>query len=130
MSISLGAKIRYESIKEGNDVYLECKAKANPPITAISWYFEEEGLMSDSGKGVIIANQSLVLQKVKRTQSGRYVCSASNTVGVGHSEDFFLKINCRCSSLSTPFDHYLSVLFFILLFYIQQLLQSVRLDKK
>ena len=91
----MGAKIRHDSIKEGNDIYFECKVKANPPITAISWNFENQSLMSDSRKGVIISNQSLVLQKVKRNQSGRYICSASNMAGTGYSEEFFLKINCE-----------------------------------
>ncbi|XP_053204229.1 hemicentin-1-like isoform X2 [Panonychus citri] len=93
LSISLGAKIQYNSVREGNDVYLECKVIANPWITGVTWYFEEEPLISKPNEGIIVTNQSLVLQKVRRSQAGRYFCTASNSAGQGHSEDFYLKIN-------------------------------------
>ncbi|XP_015783695.1 hemicentin-1-like isoform X2 [Tetranychus urticae] len=93
LSISLGAKIQYNSVREGNDVYLECKVTANPWITGVTWYFEEEPLISKPNEGIIVTNQSLVLQKVRRSQAGRYFCTASNSAGQGHSDEFYLKIN-------------------------------------
>ena len=35
----------------------------------------------DVGAGIIMSNHSLVLQRVNRTSSGLYTCSAENVVG-------------------------------------------------
>lgn len=45
--------------------------------------------------GVILSNQSLVLQKLRREASGKYVCSATNLIGTGKSEPKYLNIKCE-----------------------------------
>lgn len=95
VKIELGAKIDPASVREGTDVYFECIINANPWVTEVSWYFEGKGLFSDPSSGVIISNQSLVLQRVKKSMRGKYWCTARNRVGLGRSSDFFLRVLCK-----------------------------------
>ena len=48
------------------------------------------------GANVIVADSSLVLQKVQRTQRGLYACSAANSRGRTYSKPIFLDVNCKC----------------------------------
>lgn len=94
----LGAKIDEENIREGMDVYFECIVNAHPSITEVTWLFEGTVLFSDPSSGIIISNQSLVLQRVKRQSRGRYWCSAINSEGRGESNEFYLKVLCKYNS--------------------------------
>jgi len=93
--IILGAKIDGNNIREGMDVYFDCLVEANPWVSDVSWFFEGQILTSDPSSGIIISNQSLVLQKVKKASRGRYWCSASNHEGRGESDEYFLRVLCE-----------------------------------
>lgn len=114
VKIVLGAKIDEENIREGMDVYFECIVNAHPSITEVTWMFEGTILFSDPSSGIIISNQSLVLQRVKRQSRGRYWCAAINSEGRGESNEFYLKVLCKYSN---PFvsSFPLSPFFFFLL---------------
>ncbi|GFT40207.1 nephrin [Nephila pilipes] len=92
VTLHLGANIKYSTIKEGNDVYMECTIRANPPVAELTWLFENKPFFSNASAGIIISNQSLVLQKVKKEHRGKYRCIASNTEGEGESYDLFLEV--------------------------------------
>nr|XP_015925746.2 hemicentin-1 isoform X2 [Parasteatoda tepidariorum] len=92
VSLQLGANIKYSTIKEGNDVYMECIIRANPPVGELTWLFENKPFFSNASAGIIISNQSLVLQRVKKEHRGKYRCIASNSEGEGESLDLFLEI--------------------------------------
>ena len=62
-------------------------------------YIQDELLQQDADGGVIMTTQSLVLQKVDRTDVGDYVCRAVNTEGIGESNTVPLKIMCKQLSL-------------------------------
>ncbi|XP_067133356.1 B-cell receptor CD22-like isoform X1 [Centruroides vittatus] len=92
VSLQLGSKFKKGDIQEGNDVYLECNIQANPWVSEVSWYFEGHELRTNTSAGIVISNQSLVLQKVQRVNRGRYYCMATNSEGHGRSNEVFLRI--------------------------------------
>lgn len=101
LSLRLGSKLRHSHIQEGNDVYFECNIRASPWITEIRWWFEGKEVYTNTTAGVIVSNQSLVLQRVHRSNRGKYTCSASNSEGEGESNTVHLRVQyapiCRSS---------------------------------
>ena len=71
LTLSLGAKIP-ETIREGSDVYFECIVRANPPLSEVVWLFEGRPLMNNPVAGILLTNQSLVMQRVRREHRGQY----------------------------------------------------------
>lgn len=79
-------------LQEGNDIYLTCQMDANPrPVKPILWRFNGRSLQLSSNM-VVMNNQSLVLRKVSRQQSGSYTCDASNQYGSNSSKAISLII--------------------------------------
>ncbi|KAK7080333.1 hypothetical protein SK128_019382 [Halocaridina rubra] len=76
-----GRSLNLSNIEEGDDVYFECAIKANPWVYKIVWLHEGHELRHNVSAGIIISNQSLVLQKIARMASGNYYCVASNIEG-------------------------------------------------
>ena len=52
-------------------------------------------LTPDAGRGVIVSNRSLVLQRVARARAGRYACAARNSEGRAQSNLVQLRIKCK-----------------------------------
>ncbi|CAN8014761.1 unnamed protein product, partial [Ixodes persulcatus] len=92
VTLQLGSNLRDGEIQEGRDVYLDCKIVANPYTSDVGWLFEGRELASNATAGVIVSTQSLVLQRVRRAQRGRYACSATNKEGRGVSKDLYLRV--------------------------------------
>ncbi|KAK3851939.1 hypothetical protein Pcinc_041447 [Petrolisthes cinctipes] len=59
------------------------------------WFLENAVLEHNITGGVIVSNQSLVLQGVTRGQAGRYSCHAHNPVGDGASNTLRLDVKSR-----------------------------------
>ncbi|XP_074598664.1 protein turtle homolog A-like [Brevipalpus obovatus] len=92
LSLRLGNKLRHSHIQAGNDVYFECNIRSSPWVTEVRWWFEGKELHTNTSAGIIVSNQSLVLQRVQRSNRGRYTCTARNTQGEGESNPVHLRV--------------------------------------
>lgn len=101
LNLQLGTStLSLQTLQEGNDIYFDCLIKANPRSNqALIWRFNDRVLKPSPG--VIQSNQSLVLQKVNRKQSGVYRCEVTNSQGTTLSNPIALNIRyapvCRSS---------------------------------
>ncbi|KAH7945779.1 hypothetical protein HPB49_015462 [Dermacentor silvarum] len=111
LNLRLGSKLRHQHIQEGNDVFLECDIRASPWVTEIGWRFEGRDLATNTSAGLIVSNQSLVLQKVDRRARGRYTCTAANAEGIGESNPVNLRrSSSRAEGTRSAFEHHHLVL--------------------
>ncbi|XP_054168954.1 uncharacterized protein LOC128966165 [Oppia nitens] len=92
LTVSYGASIHHDQLREGSNVSFECHVMANPPVGEISWkYDQQKQLLSNSMPNVDIMGTTLVLSDIRRHNSGKYRCVAANAEGVGESDDIVLK---------------------------------------
>lgn len=61
----------------------------------VAWLFDDRPFHGNLSAGIIISNQSLVLQRVTKKHRGRYQCVATNSEGVGKSEEVRLNVQCK-----------------------------------
>ncbi|XP_037799658.1 nephrin-like, partial [Penaeus monodon] len=99
-SASFGSSLDATNIKEGDDVYFECAIEANPRVSLVSWRHNNQVLAHNVSAGVIISNQSLVLQRVVRAWAGLYSCHAHNLVGDGNSNT--LRLDVKYAPVCSP----------------------------
>uniref|UniRef100_A0AAR5QDA0 Nephrin n=1 Tax=Dendroctonus ponderosae TaxID=77166 RepID=A0AAR5QDA0_DENPD len=92
VNMTLGHGLDGGNIHEGADVYFECHLIANPWVHRVWWLRDGERLLSNSTAGVIVSNQTLVLQGVSRSSSGQYACEATNEEGTSISPAFHLRV--------------------------------------
>ncbi|XP_028967784.1 uncharacterized protein LOC100907915 [Galendromus occidentalis] len=90
--VRLGKKLRHSHIREGSDVILECDVRTNPQLIEMGWKYEGTELITDTSRGIVISELSLVLQNVTRHNRGHYVCTGTNAEGTGESEPFHLRV--------------------------------------
>ncbi|KAI8037622.1 hypothetical protein M5D96_009786 [Drosophila gunungcola] len=101
VNLNLGAPLDPNNLLKGTDVYLECDVKANPSITRVEWYHSDKQL--HSSRGIIISNQTLVLQGISKSSHGQYFCRATNLQGSVSSNEVYLDVKYPpvCKSEST-----------------------------
>ncbi|XP_058808984.1 hemicentin-2-like [Phymastichus coffea] len=99
VQLELGNTLDAANIKEGDDVYFECKVRANPEHHKISWRHNGAPLAHNQPAGVIMSTQSLVLQRIERANAGNYSCLASNDRGQTSSSQVALRVQFapRCA---------------------------------
>ncbi|CAG0901114.1 unnamed protein product, partial [Darwinula stevensoni] len=99
VGFQLGSKLTSRSNREGEDVYLECSVRANPPSFSVFFTHKGNRIRQNASAGVILTNQTLVLQDIRRWMSGDYRCHAQNLRGEGVSLPVTLDVRFapRCS---------------------------------
>ncbi|XP_053649826.2 nephrin-like [Cherax quadricarinatus] len=90
--LQLGASLRPQHIRQGDDVYFDCQVVANPAIQRITWYKEEMEVRHHKTAGVLVGGTNLVLQSVQRPDAGVYTCTATNAVATSRSNPLVLSI--------------------------------------
>ncbi|XP_037033007.1 neural cell adhesion molecule 2 [Bradysia coprophila] len=99
VTLEFGTNLNSTSIREGADVYFECNIKSNPWVYRVSWRHNGKALDNSVPEGIIVANQSLVLQNVSRARSGLYTCVGSNREGDGEST---INVNIKFPPVCRP----------------------------
>ncbi|XP_055592434.1 nephrin-like [Uranotaenia lowii] len=93
VTLQLGSTLAIDDIKEGDDIYFECKIQSNPAWRRLSWLHNGVQLPQNSSSTKIVrTGQSLVIQKVTRSSSGPYQCGALNSEGETLSNAIVLNI--------------------------------------
>ncbi|CAK9807333.1 Protein turtle homolog A [Anthophora plagiata] len=92
LHLELGSNMNPDDIEEGDDVYFECKVRANPDAYKVVWKHNGNIIQNNAKNGVIVQKYGLALRQVSRSQAGNYTCIASNVEGDGHSNNVELKI--------------------------------------
>ncbi|XP_076260413.1 sidestep IV transmembrane protein isoform X2 [Rhynchophorus ferrugineus] len=85
VTLKMGSTLNPQDIKEGDDVYFECNIRANPKAYKLAWFHNKVEIYHNVSGGVILSDQSLVLQNVVRSTAGEYTCIATNSEGKGYS---------------------------------------------
>lgn len=113
-----GERRNMYSLSEGEGGVLQCHVTARPPAFRVTWHRNDLPLSPGSlgSGGVVMGNQSIVLQKATREDAGDYTCTAHNAEGSSRSNPVRLEINhgpiCRRSTplvLGVPRHHPLNV---------------------
>ncbi|CAL4102832.1 unnamed protein product, partial [Meganyctiphanes norvegica] len=107
VEVELGATLQIRDLKEGEDVFFTCKVKANPPVTSISWYLEDQQQVQNVSMGVIVSDNTLVLQRVQVTQMGNYRCQAKNQVGSSRSTPVLLSLKYAPTCETAPTTYFI-----------------------
>lgn len=61
----------------------------------LSNVFHQQNNPLQSSRGVIITNQTLVLQSISKQTHGQYMCRATNAQGSVSSNDLYLDVKCE-----------------------------------
>nr|XP_021184964.2 neural cell adhesion molecule 2 isoform X2 [Helicoverpa armigera] len=93
VTLKLGSNLNPSYIKEGDGVYFECSVRANPKTKKLTWYKGVQEIHHNASAGIILSDQSLVLQSVTRASAGDYSCLAYNNEGSATSNPVSLQIN-------------------------------------
>ncbi|KAG1682146.1 Protein sax-3 [Nymphon striatum] len=81
MKLEVAGSINLQDIHEGSEILFNCNVYSNPSPEWIGWVYNDRDLNNDPKQGIIISNQSLVIQSISRKHNGVYRCAASNIEG-------------------------------------------------
>uniref|UniRef100_A0A2H1V5V4 SFRICE_020033 n=1 Tax=Spodoptera frugiperda TaxID=7108 RepID=A0A2H1V5V4_SPOFR len=110
VTLKLGSNLNPSYIKEGDGVYFECSVKANPKTKKLTWYKGAKEIQHNASAGIILSDQSLVLQSVTRAAAGDYSCLAYNNEGSATSnpQGVWNRVRHTAISLQRPHGTYIT----------------------
>jgi len=95
LSLEHGHGVVGDNIREGSDVYLECRVKSRPKTENIIWIKDSSEVKQDLSQGRLVSGQSLVLQNISRYDSGNYSCRAQNSEGRSSSNKIQVEVKYK-----------------------------------
>ena len=92
----------HQTSREGSSVTFSSDANGIPEPTS-SWTKDGAAVTADDCRIRLSAdNKELIIEYVNRTDSGKYICRATNTVGTVNSDAAKLTVHCK-----KTFTHFL-----------------------
>ena len=79
---------------------LDCRGPRGEPDPRLSWRKDGELVEEEDGRVTVQDSGSLMLQNVRKTDTGIYVCRAENTAGIRDSDPARLLVLGKCVSVS------------------------------
>lgn len=85
-------------VNVGNSITLQCTVNANPIATSVTWQLYINNVATNinmsSGRygGSSVGSPSLVISDAVMSDEGFYICTATNSVGSGQSQQSFLDV--------------------------------------
>lgn len=82
------------TVTVGAQAVINCRVTATPAVTSVSWY-KDNNLLSTGAlrySGGTTSNPSLTILSVEREDAGKYVCTASNSIGSGSTGDSYVTV--------------------------------------
>ncbi|XP_076095861.1 basement membrane-specific heparan sulfate proteoglycan core protein-like [Mytilus galloprovincialis] len=100
------------SINVGNAITLQCTVSANPTATSVTWqrYINNVATNIDMSivrySGSSVGSPSLIISNTVISDEGFYICTASNSVGSGQSQQTFLDVTGSIPTVTVPQSTY------------------------
>ncbi|KAM6936527.1 B-cell receptor CD22 [Lycodopsis pacificus] len=89
-------------VVENTSLTLDCSARSYPPVTSVTWM-----KMTDGKSKILQRTQTFTLNSVSPSDSGLYICEASNAIGSGNSTQTEVKVKYapKHTKISTGAEH-------------------------
>ncbi|XP_071806287.1 roundabout homolog 2-like isoform X1 [Asterias amurensis] len=79
----------------GEPVVLECQPPRGYPEPVVSWSKDGQDVNTDGDRVKVLQDGNLMISQARRTDTGSYVCIATNTIGTRQSPPAILNVHAR-----------------------------------
>ncbi|XP_052103233.1 hemicentin-1-like [Mytilus californianus] len=100
------------SINVGNSITLQCTVNANPTASSVTWQRNINNVATNIDmsigrySGSSVGSPSLVISNTVISDEGFYICTATNNVGSGQSQQTFLDVIGSIPTVTVPQSTY------------------------
>ncbi|XP_022095889.1 roundabout homolog 2-like [Acanthaster planci] len=81
----------------GEPVVLECQPPRGYPEPTVTWSKDDEDVIVDGDRVKVLQDGNLMISQARRTDTGSYVCIATNSIGTRESPPAILNVHARPS---------------------------------
>ncbi|XP_037072922.1 nephrin-like isoform X2 [Pollicipes pollicipes] len=92
-TLRLWSALEDRGIRRGDDVYMKCDVRADPPVTSVQWRFQSRPVDSYPFLASDVTNETLILREVTARAAGQYSCVAVNAEGAAESNPVTLDVH-------------------------------------